>query len=208
MAQSVWPFELVAWGPMGVVAGEMLSETGARISHSGVHAHGARIEVGLRHVTAAAGPVLVPCAGVAVPGPPDETDPAKKRKTVRAMASDGAGSLSATYMRDRDGGWGLPFWTLEYDSAKSRSPTMRAYCAHVAAKRAAQALPTRDARRRGVAALRCATTAQVEEAREKLRAAEGVRAEAEALAEAELAQVAREEAFIAASVAEMERALP
>ena len=212
MAQPVLPFELVAWGARGAITNmdfhEKLSDTGATLhhgSHRNVHKHGARIELGLRHVTAA-GPVLVPCAHVAVPGPPDASDPAKNSKTIRTKADDGAGSLSVTYRRGRDG-WVVHCWSLEYDSAKSRSPTMRAYCAHVAAKRAALARPTCDARRHGVVARRGFNAAAVEEARGKLRAAEGARADDEVLAEAELAQVAREEALFLASVAEMERAL-
>ena len=151
MSQSVSPFELVAWraGTALVVCSEVLSDTGARLGSYGYsELNGGRIEIGLRHVTAA-GPVLVPCASVAVPGPPGASDP-KKSKTLRAQASDGAGWLTVAYSRG-SGGWSAEHWHLEYDPARSRSPTMRAYCAHVPAKRAA--IRTRYRRRQAEAEL-------------------------------------------------------
>ena len=55
--------------------------------------------------------------------------------------------------------------------------------------------------------MRGGSAAQVKEARERLAAAEAAMAEAEAAAAAELDEVGREDALLAASVAEMEGAV-
>jgi len=210
MAMATVSFELAAWGRSGVFerSSERLDDRSAtlKINLSQHHLSG-RIDVGLRKRTASGSPSLVPCAAIEVPGPPDASDPAKKSKTFTAQTDDGAGLLSVTYKRERDGEWALNYWSLKYETARSCLPAMRANCAHVGAKLAARAQPSCASRRNEAERLLGWHRENVAEERAKLRAAEEAQAAAEAEASEELSQIARDEDAYAASFAEMERAV-